>query len=150
MILAGLFLCCYLQLQVFMEKFSTFKTLACLIRSSLSYFKPSRKGAAAEHLAALLFLFTTRAGTHIHTKIITHHVSGLPKGRLLEVVRGVRSVDSESDARNAVPTLLLLSDQLWEMFPISLKPVKWRRKKFGSLEVIFRLNKAISVKSVLA
>ena len=106
MILAGLFLCCYLQLQVFMEKLSTFKMLACLITSSLSYFKPSRKGAATEHLAALLFLFTTRAGTHIHTKIITHHVSDLPKGRLLEVVRGVRSVDSESDARNGVPTLL--------------------------------------------
>lgn len=86
-----------------MEKFSTYKVLTCLITSSVSYFKPSRKGAAAEPLAAFLFLFTIRAGTQIHTQRITHHVSDLPKGRLLEVVRGVKNVDSEPDARNGSP-----------------------------------------------
>ena len=146
MILAGLFLCCYLQLQVFMEKFCSFKVLTCLITSSVSYFKPSRKGAAAEPLAALLFLFTTRARTHIHTKIITHHVSDLPKVCAWCQERGFRVRCQKWQSR----LYCLLADQLWEMFPISLKPVRWRWKQFGSLEIIFKLNKAINVTSVLA
>lgn len=71
--------------------------------SSFSYFKPSRKGAEAEHLAALLFLFTTMTRTHIYTEIISYHVSDLPKGILLEMAYGVKSMDSESDCQSWNP-----------------------------------------------
>lgn len=127
MILAGLFLCCYLQLQVVMEKFSSFKVLTCLITSSISYFKPSRKGAAAEHLATLLFLFTTRARTHVHTKIITQPCFRPSQGQTAGggawcQERGFRVRCQKWQSR----LYCLLTDQLWEMFPISLKPIRWR------------------------